>query len=251
MKKITLIIIIALGFVAAMYALYSYLMQIGVDEGYEPVQPIHFSHKIHAGDNKIDCKFCHSAARNSAVAGIPSLNVCMGCHNTISEYEGEEDPEYSKDFYSAEIKKLYAAVGWDEQQFKYTGKGQGVQWIRIHKLPDFTYFNHAQHVKVAGLNCQSCHGEVEKMEVVRQEAGVWNAIVRVEWILTTLITLITKRFTNDWLRICNWILLLWNTWVAWNVLNVIINFLLCDIFCSFRLYLKIKQKDVLIVNVPN
>lgn len=170
MKKITLIIIIALGFVAAMYALYSYLMQIGVDEGYEPVQPIHFSHKIHAGDNKIDCKFCHSAARNSAVAGVPSLNVCMGCHNTISEYEGEEDSGYTKEFYSAEIKKLYAAVGWDEQQFKYTGKGQGVQWIRIHKLPDFTYFNHAQHVKVAGLNCQACHGEVEKMEVVRQEA---------------------------------------------------------------------------------
>lgn len=172
MKKIILTIIIVFGFLATTYLLYSYLMQIGVDEGYEPVQPIHFSHKIHAGDNKIDCKYCHSAARSSAVAGVPSLNVCMGCHNTISEYEGEEDLAngYTKDFYTAEIKKLYTAVGWDEQQFKYTGKEQAVEWVRIHKLPDFTYFNHSQHVTVAGLKCDACHGAVDKMEVVRQEA---------------------------------------------------------------------------------
>ena len=107
-------------------------MQIGIDEGYEPIQPIHFSHKIHAGDNQIDCKYCHSGARTSAVAGVPSLNVCMGCHNTISEYEGEEDTAngYTKEFYTKEIKKLYEAVGWDEQKFRYTGTSKPVQWIR-------------------------------------------------------------------------------------------------------------------------
>ena len=100
--------------------MFAYLMQIGVNEGYEPVQPIHFSHKIHAGDNQIDCQYCHSGARSSAMAAVPSLNVCMGCHKTISEYEGEEDlaQGYTKAFYTAEIKKLYAAAGWDEQQFK-------------------------------------------------------------------------------------------------------------------------------------
>lgn len=167
-----IIITVVLAFLGGCYALFAYLMQIGVNEGYEPVQPIHFSHKIHAGDDQIDCQYCHSGARSSAMAAVPSLNVCMGCHKTISEYEGEEDlaQGYTKAFYTAEIKKLYAAAGWDEQQFKYTGKPQGVQWVRIHKLPDFTYFNHSQHVKVAGLDCQQCHGEVPKMEVMRQHA---------------------------------------------------------------------------------
>ena len=67
-----------------------------------------------------------------------------------------------KEFYTKEIKKLYEAVGWDEQKFRYTGTPKGVQWIRIHKLPDFTYFNHSQHVAVGGLECQKCHGEVQQ-----------------------------------------------------------------------------------------
>ena len=172
LKKIIFISTLIIAFLGITYALYAFLMQIGVDEGYEPIQPIHFSHKIHAGDNQIDCKYCHSGARTSAVAGVPSLNVCMGCHNTISEYEGEEDLAngYTKEFYTKEIKKLYEAVGWDEQKFRYTGTPKGVQWIRIHKLPDFTYFNHSQHVAVGGLECQKCHGEVQQMEVVHQYA---------------------------------------------------------------------------------
>ena len=91
-------------------------MQVGVDQGYMPVQPIHYSHKIHAGANQIECKYCHSSARVSKHSGIPSLNVCMNCHRNIAEYNGEEDLEngYTKDFYTKEIKKLYAAVGWDE-----------------------------------------------------------------------------------------------------------------------------------------
>ncbi len=172
MKKILIIIAILFAFLGSTYALYTYLMQIGVDEGYEPIQPIHFSHKIHAGDNQIDCKYCHSGARSASMAGIPSLDVCMGCHKTISEYEGEEDTAngYTKEFYTKEIKKLYQAVGWDERHFKYTGNSQPVEWIRIHKLPDFTYFNHAQHVTVANLNCYACHGAVDEMEIVRQHA---------------------------------------------------------------------------------
>jgi cytochrome c2 len=158
---------------AGAYFLYGYLMQVGVDQGYEPIQPIHFSHKIHAGDNGIDCKYCHSSARVSKTSGIPSLNVCMNCHKNISEFQGDKDSLYvdhSKEFYSGEIKKLYDAVGWDATAQKYTGKQKPVKWVRIHNLPDFVYFNHSQHVSVAGVECQTCHGPVETFEVMKQFA---------------------------------------------------------------------------------
>ena len=154
------------------YFAYGFLMQIGVDQGYMPVQPIHYSHKIHAGANEIECKYCHSSARVSKHSGIPSLNVCMNCHQNIAEYNGEEDLDngYTKDFYTKEIKKLYAAVGWDEENQQYTGKTEPVKWVRIHNLPDFAYFNHAQHVQVGQIACQKCHGPVEEMEVMYQYA---------------------------------------------------------------------------------
>ena len=154
------------------YFAYGFLMQVGVDQGYMPVQPIHYSHKIHAGANQIECKYCHSSARVSKHSGIPSLNVCMNCHQNIAEYNGEEDLEngYTKDFYTKEIKKLYAAVGWDEENQQYTGKTEPVKWVRIHNLPDFVYFNHAQHVQVGQIECQTCHGPVEEMEVMYQYA---------------------------------------------------------------------------------
>lgn len=153
---------------------YGYLMQVGIDQGYMPVQPIHYSHKIHSGDNKIDCKYCHSSARVSKHSGIPSLNVCMNCHMNIAEYNGEEDLEkgYTKEFYTNEIKKLYKAVGWDEETQQYTGETQPVKWVRIHNLPDFVYFNHAQHVEVAGVDCQKCHGPVEEMEIMYQHSSL-------------------------------------------------------------------------------
>ncbi|HSD13726.1 MAG TPA: cytochrome c3 family protein [Flavobacterium sp.] len=155
-----------------MYFIYGYLMQIGVDQNYEPIQPIHYSHKIHAGDNKIECKYCHSSARVSKNAGIPSLNVCMNCHKSISEFQGDKDStyvEYSKEFYTGEIQKLYDAVGWDKNTMSYTGKVKPVKWVRIHNLPDFVYFNHSQHVSVAGLECQKCHGKVETFEIMKQD----------------------------------------------------------------------------------
>jgi mono/diheme cytochrome c family protein len=154
---------------ASGYFVYAFLMQVGVDQNYEPIQPIHYSHKIHAGDNEINCKYCHSAARVSKTAGIPSLNVCMNCHKNISEVaESTATPEYSKAFYDAQIQKLYDAVGWDKTKQAYTGKTQPVKWVRIHNLPDFVYFNHSQHVNVAGVECQTCHGPVQEFEIMKQ-----------------------------------------------------------------------------------
>ena len=163
---------------ASAYFAYGWMMQVGVDQGYAPVQPIHYSHKIHAGDNKIECKYCHSSARVSKHSGIPSLNVCMNCHKSIYEYTGNpEGPSaedlangYTNEFYTGEIKKLYKAVGWDEENQRYTGESQPVEWVRIHNLPDFAYFNHSQHVSVAGIECQTCHGPVEEMEIMEQYA---------------------------------------------------------------------------------
>jgi mono/diheme cytochrome c family protein len=157
---------------ASAYFAFGYLVQVGVDQGYAPVQPIHYSHKIHAGDNKIDCNYCHSSARKSKTSGIPSLNVCMNCHKNIAEYTGEEDLAngYTKEFYTNEIKKLYQAVGWDEANQSYTGVTQPVKWTRIHNLPDFAYFNHSQHVTVANIDCQKCHGPIQEMEIVEQFA---------------------------------------------------------------------------------
>ena len=156
------------------YFAYGYMMQIGVDQGYMPVQPIHYSHKIHSGANQIECQYCHSSARVSKHSGIPSLNVCMNCHENIAEYNGEEDLEkgYTKDFYTNEIKKLYKAVGWNEETQSYTGETEPVKWVRIHNLPDFVYFNHSQHVSVAGVDCQKCHGPVEEMEILYQYSSL-------------------------------------------------------------------------------
>jgi mono/diheme cytochrome c family protein len=170
-KNQFLIFIMVVGFLlSSAYFTYGYLMQVGIDQGYAPIQPIHYSHKIHAGANQIECKYCHSSARVSKHSGIPSLNVCMNCHEYIAEYNGEEDLEngYTRDFYTNEIKKLYSAVGWDEENQIYTGNTKPVKWVRIHNLPDFVYFNHAQHAQVAKIECQTCHGPVEEMEIMYQ-----------------------------------------------------------------------------------
>ena len=160
------------------YFAYDWMSQVGVDQGYAPIQPIHYSHKIHAGDNKIECQYCHSSARVSKHSGIPSLNVCMNCHKSIYEYKGNpEGPTaedlangYTNEFYTKEIKKLYKAVGWDEENQRYTGETQPVEWVRIHNLPDFAYFNHAQHVTAGKIECQTCHGPVEEMEIMYQHS---------------------------------------------------------------------------------
>lgn len=171
-KNQFLLLVTAIFFLlSSAYFVYGYFMQIGIDQGYQPIQPIHYSHKIHAGDNGIDCKYCHSSARVSKHSGIPSLNVCMNCHKSIYEVApSTATEEYSKEFYDAEIQKLYDAVGWDDEAQQYTGKTKPVKWVRIHNLPDFAYFNHSQHVSVAGIECQTCHGPVEEMEIMYQHS---------------------------------------------------------------------------------
>lgn len=172
-NRFLVLVSVILLMLTSAYFIYGYLMQVGVDQDYAPIQPIHYSHKIHAGDNGIDCKYCHSAARVSKNAGIPSLNVCMNCHKNISEFQGDKDStyvEYTKEFYTAEIQKLYDAVGWDKNAQKYTGKTKPVKWVRIHNLQDFVYFNHSQHVSVAGVECQTCHGPVETFEIMKQHS---------------------------------------------------------------------------------
>tara|TARA_R110002073_G_scaffold40547_5_gene115244 strand:- start:396414 stop:397610 length:1197 start_codon:yes stop_codon:yes gene_type:complete len=150
---------------------YQGMMSLGIDEGYQPIQPIAFSHKIHAGDNKIDCQYCHSSAKHSKTSGIPSVNVCMNCHKSISEVAPETaTAEHSKEFYDGEIQKIYDAIGWDKEELAYIEnyEQQPIKWERIHNLPDFAYFNHSQHVTVGGVQCQKCHGPVETMEEVYQ-----------------------------------------------------------------------------------
>lgn len=156
------------------YFAYGWMMQIGVDQGYEPIQPIHYSHRIHAGDNQIDCKYCHSSARESKHSGIPSLNVCMNCHVNIAEVAEDtqkEGAEYGVD-YNNEIQKLYEAVGWDPTTRTYSKEPKPVKWVRIHNLPDLVYFNHAQHVTAGGIECQTCHGPVEEMEIMYQHSSL-------------------------------------------------------------------------------
>jgi mono/diheme cytochrome c family protein len=133
-----------------------------VHTGYQPVQPIKFPHDLHAGTMQINCQYCHSGAYKSKNATIPSLNICMNCHKVINKASNSSTP-------SAEIQKIYDAIGFDPQTQKYDStKARPVQWIRIHNLPDLVYFNHSQHVTVAGLKCQTCHGPIETMKEVYQ-----------------------------------------------------------------------------------
>jgi len=128
---------------------------IGVQQGYQPTQPIAFSHKLHAGQYEIDCQYCHTGVRKSKSANIPSPNICMNCHSQVKTE-------------SEEIQKIYAAIDYDPDTKTYGTDTKPIEWIRVHNLPDLAYFNHSQHVNVAELECQTCHGPIEEMEVVYQ-----------------------------------------------------------------------------------
>ena len=193
-------------------------VSLGRQQGYQPDQPIKFSHATHAGIHKIECQYCHDGARRSKHSVIPAANTCMNCHKAI---------KVGSNYGTAELTKIYASVGYDpttnkyledyenipEEEYKaiYTKwigdeyikandltaldseaereveaqwtalkksltneqkkKVQGpIEWIRIHNLPDHVYFNHAQHVTVGKVECQTCHGAVEEMEVVAQHS---------------------------------------------------------------------------------
>ncbi|AZJ34777.1 c-type cytochrome [Tenacibaculum singaporense] len=167
------VLTVIFGALVAAYFLFGTLFKVGVDTNYQPIQPIAFSHKIHAGDNKIDCQYCHSSAKHSKTSGIPSVNVCMNCHKNISEVADDtkvvmDDHTLVKADLDKEIAKIYEAAGWDADKLEYTGNTKPVKWVRVHNLPDFAYFNHSQHVTVGGVACQKCHGPVEEMEEVYQ-----------------------------------------------------------------------------------
>ena len=128
---------------------------IGVQQGYQPNQPIAFSHALHAGQYEIDCQYCHTGVRKAKSANIPSPNICMNCHVSVKT----ESPE---------IQKIFAAIDYDPATKQYGEDVKPIEWVRIHNLPDLAYFNHSQHVKVGGIECQTCHGPIEEMEVVYQ-----------------------------------------------------------------------------------
>jgi hypothetical protein len=138
----------------------------GNHQGYEPVQPIAYSHRLHAGELQIQCQYCHFGADKSRHAGIPPASVCMNCHKFVTAPLGavraedelaEKEKRAPRPVVSAELRKLYDAVNGV----------QPIAWTRIHALPDFAYFDHRPHVN-AGVACQQCHGPVESMERLRQ-----------------------------------------------------------------------------------
>ena len=143
---------------------------LGRQTNYQPEQPIYYSHKVHAGINQVNCLYCHGGAMEGKHANIPSVNVCMNCHMAINEYNGPElvREDGSKVDGTAEIQKLYQYAGWDPSVNKYTSPGKPIEWIKIHNLPDHVYFNHAQHTKAGGVQCQTCHGPIQEMGEVYQ-----------------------------------------------------------------------------------
>ena len=112
--------------------------------GYQPEQPINYSHKLHAGEMDIDCQYCHTGVEKTRHAMVPPAETCMNCHKVVKTD-------------SPEIKKLR----------EYWEKGEPIPWKRIHKVPDYAYFNHSVHVN-KGIDCAHCHGDVRKMEKVEQ-----------------------------------------------------------------------------------
>ena len=153
---------------------------MGRMQNYQPVQPIFYSHQVHAGTNQISCLYCHGGAQDSKQASIPSVNTCMNCHKSISKYEGPDKlvrEDGTAVDGTAEIEKLYAYAGWNSATKTYNpdknndGNPDGakpIEWVKIHNLPDHVYFNHSQHVKVGKQNCQTCHGNIQQMPEVYQ-----------------------------------------------------------------------------------
>jgi cytochrome c551/c552 len=131
------------------------LYTVGVQQGYAPNQPIAYSHELHAGQYEIPCQYCHTGVEIGKSANIPSANICMNCHMHIQNVGGKEG-------ISPEIAKLYDAYD----------NNKPIEWVRVHNLPDLAYFNHSQHVAVGGIECQTCHGPIEEMEVVYQHSAL-------------------------------------------------------------------------------
>ena len=161
LSKKTFKVLMLIGSILLVFNIFNGAIDLGRSQGYAPDQPIRFSHALHVGQNKIECQYCHSSVEKSKHASIPGTQICMNCHKAV-----QEGPKYGKE----EIAKIYNYSGWDPNQSKFTKAPKDIEWVKIHNLPDHVYFNHSQHVKVGGINCQTCHGKVEEYEVMKQFA---------------------------------------------------------------------------------
>jgi hypothetical protein len=149
----------------------------GNNIGYEPPQPIAFSHRLHAGELQVQCLYCHSGAEKSRHAGIPAASVCMNCHRFVTapyaavraeDADAQKEKRTARRIVSPELKKLYDALGLDPSlQPARDRRPRPIVWAKVHNVPDFVYFDHRAHV-TAGVACQQCHGPVETMERMRQ-----------------------------------------------------------------------------------
>ncbi len=163
-------------FVIAGFYLSQAAIGLGRNKGYQPEQPIYYSHKVHAGVNQVSCLYCHGGAYEGRHANVPSVNICMNCHMAINEYGAASEKLFREDGTevngTAEIQKIYAASGWDPKLKKYTGKEKPIEWVKIHNLPDHVYFNHSQHTRAGQVQCQTCHGPIQEMPEVKQFADL-------------------------------------------------------------------------------
>lgn len=144
-------------FIVVLFYIVPVARGVGLHQGYQPDQPIYFSHKIHAGNLEVDCQYCHTGAGLGKNAWIPSNNICWNCHNGVQNVMPGYSPEMET-FYNGEIAKVRQAYL----------DGTPIEWVRIHNLPDLAYFNHQQHVVAGEQECQTCHGPVEEMDEVYQ-----------------------------------------------------------------------------------
>jgi cytochrome c551/c552 len=159
-------------FVFAGYYVTKAAIGLGRQHNYQPEQPIYYSHKVHAGINQISCLYCHGNAWESRHAAIPSVNVCMNCHKTITSYSGA--PLYKENGDSvngtAQLQKLFRYAGFDPKNPNAWNpdNARPIPWVKIHSLPDHVYFNHAQHIRAGNVQCQTCHGAITEMDEVKQ-----------------------------------------------------------------------------------
>ena len=184
MKKPIVTYVLLAGLGAALVGLVVHLRDFslpGNEEGYTPAQPIAFSHKLHAGALEMNCLYCHYSAAKSPRAGIPPASLCMNCHRQVTaswdvtrtELEtARQEGRPPRRIISAEMQKLYDALGLDDQLQPDASKEiQPIRWVKVHNLADYTRFDHRAHVS-AGVKCQECHGPVETMDVIRQSADM-------------------------------------------------------------------------------
>jgi len=146
--KILPIVILGIG-AFVVFVFWYWFSPLNLDVGYRPQQPIPFSHKLHTSDLQIDCMYCHGFSESTPYAGVPSTGTCMNCH----EHQANKNS-----LKLAELMRSWNGGGAD---------GTAIPWVRVHKIPDYAYFDHSAHVS-AGVGCVSCHGQVNEMEVVRQ-----------------------------------------------------------------------------------